>query len=257
MAITFDTKYPTALKNATWQSKKSFKDKTKSKTKTGLGEALTLAEKDWGKIDFNKLIAAKQNLTGKNATQYTAAYNTAKAYLDGPVVTKAINSLNAAANKARTTAKNTALSAKAITAAGALSGPLLAQVKLLHDIKLNDFAAPVSVGNDIRRWEPQHTEALRSMDSIRDDLKDAKDKKDAWDSAHADRVIESGVKVSGDLAKATGEKAWQDNHDHWRKLQVAYFNANRVVQMQQGAHVSEEIEKFADLIQTELGHIFS
>jgi len=44
MAITFDRKYPTALKNIAWQKKKSFKDKTKAKTKTGLGEALTAAE---------------------------------------------------------------------------------------------------------------------------------------------------------------------------------------------------------------------
>ena len=72
MSIPFVTKYPTALKNATWQAKKSFKDKTKAKTKTGLAEALKKAEADWNKIDFKKLIAAKQGLSGKTLVQKRA-----------------------------------------------------------------------------------------------------------------------------------------------------------------------------------------
>ena len=44
MAVTFNTTWPATLTDAAWQKKKSFLDKAKSKTKTGLGEALTAAE---------------------------------------------------------------------------------------------------------------------------------------------------------------------------------------------------------------------
>jgi hypothetical protein len=256
MAITFETKYPTALKNAAWQSKKSFKDKAKSKTKTGLGEALTTAEKDWGQIKFDNLIAAKQGLAGKSVTEMQAGRKTAQAYLDGPVVTKAITSLEAAASKARVTAKNSALSTSAVKAATALSGPLLAQAKLLKDIQLKDFEPVVKVRLDIGRWENQHTEYLHSMDTIRDDLKEKKDKA-AWDESHVGTIIEDAVKVSAQLAEATGEKHWKDNNDRWRRLLISYAASDRLVKSLPSTRVGEEIDTFADLIQGTLGGMWA
>lgn len=44
--------WPAALTNAAWQKKKSFLDKTKSKTKTGLGAELLKAEAAWKDINF-------------------------------------------------------------------------------------------------------------------------------------------------------------------------------------------------------------
>ena len=53
MTVSFDTKYPPEALNAAWQKKKSFMDKAKSKTKTGLGESLVKAEAEWKKINFD------------------------------------------------------------------------------------------------------------------------------------------------------------------------------------------------------------
>jgi hypothetical protein len=256
MAITFETKYPTALKNAAWQSKKSFKDKAKSKTKTGLGEALTTAEKDWAKIKFDNLIAARQGLEGKNLLQKAAAKKTAREYLDGPVVTKAMESLEAAASKARVTAKNAALSTSAVKAATALSGPLLAQARLLHDIKLDDFEPPTQDRRDIGRWENQHTEYVRSLDNIRDDLKEKKDKA-TWDESHVGTIVEDAVKVSAQLAEATGEKHWKDNNERWRRLLISYAATDRLVKSMPGTRVGEEIDTFADLIQGTMGGMWA
>ena len=53
----------------------------KAKTKTGLGAALTLAEKDWAKIDFKKLVADTKILADKNTRQLETAKQQAQDYL--------------------------------------------------------------------------------------------------------------------------------------------------------------------------------
>ena len=63
MAITFPTAWPAALTDAAWQKKKSFMDKAKSKTKTGLGASLTTAQKAWNLIKFDNLVATKVPIT--------------------------------------------------------------------------------------------------------------------------------------------------------------------------------------------------
>src|SRR5258708_12349021 len=57
MAVTFNTTYPAALTNTAWQKKKSFLDKAKSKTKTGLGDELLKAEAAWKLVKFDLLDA--------------------------------------------------------------------------------------------------------------------------------------------------------------------------------------------------------
>ena len=63
MAITFPTAWPAALTDAAWQKKKSFMDKAKSKTKTGLGAELIKAQKAWNLVKFDNLIATKVPMT--------------------------------------------------------------------------------------------------------------------------------------------------------------------------------------------------
>jgi hypothetical protein len=255
MAITFEQKYPTALKNAAWQKSKSFKDKAKAKTKTGLGEALTAAETAWGLIEFDVLIAAKQNLGGKSLAQKQTAAGKAHTYLDGPVKT-AINSLEAASRKANETAKNTSLSTKAATAARTLSGALQQQAIKLHNIKLDDFQAETAaMQKSVNEWEHEHTEALHSMDAIVDDLKEKKDR-ETWEASHADAIIANAVKITKSLSDQTGDKHWKDNNDHWRRLLVAYAAANPKVKTLSPGRAAEEIETFADLVQHELGSIW-
>jgi len=202
------------------------------------------------------LIAVKQGLEGKNVAEKQASHKAAQAYLDGPVVRKAIASLEAAASKAKTTGKNTALSTIAANAATALSGPLLAQAKLLHDIKLKDFEPEVKVRLDIGQWEREHTEALRSMDNIRDDLKESRDKA-AWEASNVGTIIENAVKSSANLADATGDKHWRDNNERWRRLLISYAATDRLVKSLPSTRVGEEIDTFADLIQGTLGGMWA
>jgi len=254
MAIEFETKYPAALKNSAWQKKKSFKDKTKAKTKTGLGDALTLAEKDWGKIKFANMSAGNK-LAGKSVAEWQEAKKAAKAYKSGEVVTKAIASLEAAASKARTTAKNTALSATAAKAAADLSGALLRQAKLLKDIKLTDYNPPVAVQTNIGRWENQHTEALHSVDNLRDALKDTPDLH-TWEHSNFDTLFDGAVKVTAGLAEATGDKHWTDMNERWRRLFVAYNTTNQRVKSMSAERAKEEFDNFTDLVQSTMGGVF-
>src|SRR5258708_16043821 len=63
MAVTFNTTWPATLTDAAWQKKKSFLDKAKSKTKTGLGAELTKAQAAWKLVKFDNLIATKVPMT--------------------------------------------------------------------------------------------------------------------------------------------------------------------------------------------------
>ena len=255
MAITFNQKYPAALTNAAWQKKKSFKDKTKSKTKTGLGTLLTKAEANWGKIKFDKLIAAKQSLQGKNVAALKIAAKAAQDYLDGPVVQQAIAALDAAASKARTTAANTALSTTAATAATALTGALTAQAKLLRDIKLADFQPATSVHLEIGEREKNHTAYLRSMDGIVDELRSGKTKEN-WEGQPINEVVNNAVKVTGLLFEATADPHWHDTNNLWREIFDAYTTANNQIKVLPGSRVEDEIEKFTDLAEQKLGHVW-
>lgn len=65
-------KYPAAAKNTLWQKQKSFRDKLKKATKTGLGAQLEASEKAFGKIDFKKLdVKRPQKAGGKPLTSYS------------------------------------------------------------------------------------------------------------------------------------------------------------------------------------------
>jgi hypothetical protein len=105
MAIKVVPKYPVVAKNAAWQKQKSFRDKFKKVTKTGLGTQLETAERAFAKIDFNKLDAKRlQKATGKPLTSYVGvdgAKRAAQQHLDGPV-RAAHTAVELAVNKAST-----------------------------------------------------------------------------------------------------------------------------------------------------------
>jgi hypothetical protein len=138
MTAPTNTAWPAALTNAAWQKKKSFLDKAKSKTKTGLGAELTKAEAAWKQIDFKILDATKQVIpTAKEADNKKAAADT---HLK-TVVAAASKAALAAAKKAAETKNNTALSSTARKTAAAIEKGLLNQARLIKTIKLTDFDA--------------------------------------------------------------------------------------------------------------------
>lgn len=138
--------YPAICKNSAWQKQKSFMDKAKSKTKTGLGDTLVAAEKAWGQVKFEWLDAgmARDDPSGKWRSEEHIAEKKARAkiHLDTKVKIAA-RALEVAASKARVTGDNAALSTKARTAAKAISAELLKQAANLKGIKLDDFDAAV------------------------------------------------------------------------------------------------------------------
>jgi hypothetical protein len=256
MSITFVTKYPTALKNATWQSKKSFKDKTKNKTKTGLAEALKKAETDWNKIEFKKLIAAKQSLGGKSLAQKRAVMGEAHQYLVGRVVQDAINSLDAAATKARTTGANTSLSGTASRFATTLSGQLTAQAKLLRDIELDDFQESISgQAKQVRDWEAEHTRLIRKTDQMRDDLQDEPTLAN-WQASQFRGVLERGAVITKSLAGQTEDQHWREMDQKWNGLLEAFRTSDGLIKANQGRDAEAEIGRFINHVQDEFGGVF-
>jgi len=143
MHITFNTAWPANLTDKEWQKKKSFTDKAKSKTKTGLGAELTKAQTAWNLITFDALDATKA--AGKlgnpvifnKPEHYTAAKLVAHNHT--PVTLEAIKAIRAAAAKAATTKNNKDLSSTAKTAAAAIETGLLHQASLIQTITLKDF----------------------------------------------------------------------------------------------------------------------
>ena len=131
-----NTAWPATLTNAAWQKKKSFLDKAKSKTKTGLGAELGKAEATWKQIDFKSLDASK--IPMPTAAEVDKRKKAAEAILNtaGKAAGKAIL---AAAAKAAATKTNKALSTDARKAAADIEKGLLSQASLLRDIKFTDF----------------------------------------------------------------------------------------------------------------------
>jgi len=101
--------YPSVCTNTVWQKHKSFADKAKSKTKTGLGETLKAAEKAWAKIVWTDLDAKKLKAT----TVTAARANEVKAKTALVNVANAKATVTTARAKALETKGNTALSAGA------------------------------------------------------------------------------------------------------------------------------------------------
>ena len=129
--------FPRTLRNATWQKQKSFLDKAKSKTKTGLGAELIKLEAAWKKIDWNVMDARMQ---GKwpSIEKLQEAKKKAQAYHRENIPTL-YNALRAVARKAEATAKNTALSKTAKAAATDIGKEATAFAKLTMGITFEDF----------------------------------------------------------------------------------------------------------------------
>ncbi len=140
MTVPTDTKYPAVATNAAWQKKKSFIDKAKASTKTGLGDKLTKAEAAWNAIPWAQLDAKKLNAKSLDA----AEKNLVKGKAAHEKVTDAMAKLVAARLSANIQAGNKALSGPAKTAAQAIATALRTAQDSLEDVKLTDLEADVS-----------------------------------------------------------------------------------------------------------------
>jgi hypothetical protein len=143
MTIPEDPKYPKTLTNAYWQTKKSFKDKTKAATKTGLGAALTAAENAWKAIPFAKLDA--KQLSPKSVKEAQTNLANAKT-IRTTQVKAASQAIEAARLKAIATGKNAALSDTARSAAQTMATQLSTlRLTTLGEINVKDLELAVGV----------------------------------------------------------------------------------------------------------------
>ena len=136
--------YPKELTNKAWQKEKSVLDKVKSKTKTGLGEDLELAESSWNKINWDALDATTamgkvdQSSKYRSSKEFDFAKGVAEAELKGPVALARKALLKASAS-ARDASQNKDLSKDAVKKATEISKTLLDMEKTLRYIHLDDF----------------------------------------------------------------------------------------------------------------------
>jgi hypothetical protein len=139
MAINFPLGpiYPKTLTNAAWQKKKSFLDKAKKKTKTGLGDQLTRLEAAWRGIDWNVMGARTQ---GKwhSLEELQAGKKRAQRYVQEHVI-GLYNVARATSRKARATAQIGGLSSTAKAAATAIANQTDDLGKRLMGITFEDF----------------------------------------------------------------------------------------------------------------------
>jgi hypothetical protein len=129
--------YPKILTNSDWQKKKSFMDKAKKATKTGLGAELLKAEAAFKKIKWETLDAKMQGKFKDGAAIRAAKVKAQQHYTS--VVKPTIKALELAASKARVTYNNPALSSTAKTAAKAISAEALKQSAAMLSVKFDDF----------------------------------------------------------------------------------------------------------------------
>ena len=131
--------YPSVCTNTVWQKHKSFKDKAKSKTKTGLGDTLKAAEKAWATIGWKELDAKPLKAT----TLQKAKDNEVKARAQMLHVHSAKEAVTTARDKALETMKNTALSADAKRQAEVIANGLKYALGNLNKVNIDDFEAEI------------------------------------------------------------------------------------------------------------------
>lgn len=131
--------YPSVCKDVVWQKHKTFVDKAKSNTKTGLGATLKAAEKAWAKINWAALDAKKL----KAATLKDAQANRVKAQTALAAVNSTKEAVTTAHAKALTTKANAALSAGAKRQAEVIANGLKYALTQIDKANLDDFDAEI------------------------------------------------------------------------------------------------------------------
>ncbi len=179
MTVPTDRAYPANATNKVWQGKKSFLDKAKSSTKTGLGDTLKTAEASWKLIPWADLDASAKTA----ATPAAAEKLLATAKLALVKVNKAKADLLVAKEQAKQTKTNKALSKTAMAAAAQIQIDLNTAINRLGTVKVTDFETLVST---------VQSEALTRMTNVRVQL--GKDQVMTGGAATWDRKV---LKVSG------------------------------------------------------------
>jgi hypothetical protein len=94
------------------------------------------------------------------------------------------------------------------------------------------------------------------MDDIRDDLKASNDTA-TWGQANIGAVIDNAVRTTQSLTDLTGDQNWRGNHEKWTRLKILYTASDRIIKANPGVRGVEEMKDFADVMQGQLGGMWS
>jgi len=173
MTINFLNTYPPEATDKAWQKKKSFMDKRKAATKTGLGKDLLAAEAEWKLFVplMDKLDIRSAVVSGRTIENVTEAKKEAVKIMNGQVKESSKALIKAAAT-AKKTSTNKDLSNTARQAALSIESKLMGLARNLRGINLDDF------DNMVVTLQQQRKQAISLLGpyitSIRDDAKEVK-----------------------------------------------------------------------------------
>lgn len=202
--------YPITLTNTTWQKKKSFLDKTKKNTKTGLGAQLVTLQAAWGDIEWLSM-NAKAHGKWRSVEEIHAARKKAKDYY-GDHLTKLYNVLHATSTKAHTTAQIAGLSNAAKVYANFISTETDKLAKLTMAVTFEDYEeAEANLRAGWARWRERLPGNVKDLESKLEQLED--DPRNAnWDKLDMSFTFRSIGNVLGNDPefKDLWPKPWED-----------------------------------------------
>lgn len=197
MTIPLDTLYPALATKEEWQKKKSFKEKVKSATKTGLGDKLTKAEQAWGAIKWQYL--SEKDLHPQPQTPVQAQSNLNRAKLALEQVKTAREAVNTARLAANTAANNDALSETAREYARKISAALLKAHNRLGQVNVDDFEAQYET-------LAEHEEDLAKQRKKLTNVRVIHNNQEIFTAAKAKRVNDNRIDVPAAQWAQAGDK---------------------------------------------------
>ena len=201
MTVPKDTLYPVLATKTEWHKKKSFKDKVKSATKTGLGEKLKTAEQAWAAIKWEYLNEVDLPRP-QSAVQAQSNLNRAKLALQAVATTR--TALTNARNAALQAADNDALSATAQTYATNIAAALAKALNRLAQVKIDDFEGQYET---LAEHEEDQAKQRRKLTAVRV----LHNRQEIFTAAKAKRVSDNRIEIAeADWAEAGDKLAMVD-----------------------------------------------
>jgi len=213
-------KYPSEATNAAWQKKKSFLDKAKAKTKTGLGEELTKLQAKWNEVKFTKLDVTKVGLE-MGASSHLVGVKRDEAETEFNKIAALKLEVDTVAKKAKTVAAVKGLSKDAATAANLIAAKLTSLHNELGKVDLKDFdealkKAETREENTLKLLKENYAELQRALIDLQKNPTLIR-----WEQRDVQSIDMIRRILSGDSRFARVKDSWKDlSSDMHHKITV-------------------------------------
>jgi BMFP domain-containing protein YqiC len=186
MSIPQDTVYPGLATNTEWQKKKSYKDKLKSATKTGLGAKLKTAEQAWAAIKWQYLKEVDLHPRPQTAVQAESNLNRARLAMHQVETTRA--AVTEAHSAALQAANNQVLTQTARDYATNIAQLLQKALNRLAQVNIDDFEGQYET-------LAEHEEDLAKQRRKLTNVRVIHNQHDIFIAAQAKRVSDNRVEI--------------------------------------------------------------